>query len=38
VVLTGLALQVAAKLGVKQVMVSLSHTHEAAIAIALLES
>ncbi len=38
VVLTGLAQQVADTLGVKQVMVSLSHTHEAAIAIALLES
>lgn len=38
VVLTGLAQQVALQLGVRQVMVSLSHTHEAAIAIALLES
>ena len=38
VVLTGLAEQVAARMGVRQVMVSLSHTHEAAIAIALLES
>lgn len=38
VVLTGLAEQVAAELGVKRVLVSLSHTHEAAIAIAVLES
>ena len=38
VVLTGLAHEVAAQLGVRQVMVSLSHTHEAAIAIALLEA
>ena len=38
VVLTGLAHQVATQLGVRQVMVSLSHTHEAAIAIALLQS
>ena len=38
VVLTGLAGQVAEQLGVRQVMVSLSHTHEAAIAIALLET
>lgn len=38
VVLTGLARQVATELGVRQVMVSLSHTHEAAIAIAVLES
>jgi holo-[acyl-carrier protein] synthase len=38
VVLTGLAQQVATQLGVRQVMVSLSHTHEAAIAIALLQS
>ena len=38
VVLTGLAQQVATELGVRQVMVSLSHTHEAAIAIAVLES
>ncbi len=38
VVLTGLAQQVADKMGVRQVMVSLSHTHAAAIAIAVLES
>lgn len=38
VVLTGLAQEVAAQLGVRQVMVSLSHTHEAAIAIAQIES
>lgn len=38
VVLTGLAQQVAAQMGVRQVMVSLSHTHAAAVAIALLES
>jgi holo-[acyl-carrier protein] synthase len=38
VVLTGLAEQVAAELGVRRVLLSLSHTHEAAIAIALLES
>ena len=38
VVLTGLAHEVAVQLGVRQVMVSLSHTHEAAIAIALLEA
>ena len=37
VVLTGLAHDVAVQLGVRQVMVSLSHSHEAAIAIALLE-
>jgi holo-[acyl-carrier protein] synthase len=38
VVLTGLAQEVAEQLGVRQVMVSLSHTHEAAIAIAQIES
>ena len=38
VVLSGLAEQVAAELGVRRVLVSLSHTHEAAIAIAVLES
>ncbi|HEY6224573.1 MAG TPA: holo-ACP synthase [Gemmatimonadales bacterium] len=38
VVLTGLAERVARELGVRRVLVSLSHTHEAAIAIAVLES
>jgi holo-[acyl-carrier protein] synthase len=38
VVLAGLAQRIAGERGVRQVMVSLSHTHEAAIAIALLES
>jgi len=38
VVLTGLAQQVAAEQGVRRVLVSLSHTHEAAIAIAVLET
>jgi phosphopantetheinyl transferase (holo-ACP synthase) len=38
VVLTGLAQRIADERGVRRVMVSLSHTHEAAIAIALLES
>jgi phosphopantetheinyl transferase (holo-ACP synthase) len=36
VILTGLAAQRAAVLGVQQVLLSLSHTHEAAIAVALL--
>lgn len=38
VVLTGLAQRVARELGVREVMISLSHTHLAAIAIAVLES
>jgi holo-[acyl-carrier protein] synthase len=36
VILTGLAAERAAVLGVQQVLLSLSHTHEAAIAVALL--
>jgi holo-[acyl-carrier protein] synthase len=38
VALAGLAQRIAGERGVRHVMVSLSHTHEAAIAIALLES
>ena len=36
VVLTGLAAQRAAELGVRRVLLSLSHTHEAAIAMAVI--
>jgi holo-[acyl-carrier protein] synthase len=38
VALAGLAAQCAAELGVRRVMVSLSHTHHAAVAIAVLET
>jgi len=38
VALTGLAAERAAALGVQRVMVSLSHTHQAAVAVAVLET